>query len=688
MSAPTCRRAGSRRGGVVRRGFAAAGVVVALGLGLTPAGADTEAGGSLVLVGQTRWVGDDDLLDLDLRVTGAVEDAHLVVRLHGAIGPDHVLGAVADTTGDAEVARSEAAIDLAEHLGASGIASIGLDTGTDGDLPMRPGSAHHLSVLLTSTDGTVLDRVDTAIIRLPDGDPSLPLLTSLVLEVTGPPPLQPDGSSTPDADTLHGLRTVVDALARHPQVTADLRLPPATIVGLVHSGDPTHPALVDDLASVLGGGVRLASGPYVTADPEAWRQAGRLDVYRDLVDHGDLALADHLGTTPDRAIARLPATGTAETLDALSLQGSQRFLVDADHLDPRPDHLDDLTQPVRLRGDAGSPFTALVVDPTLEQHLLAADGPVAATQHLLSDLAIRAWAEPRVPRLTVLAFDDPRVLDVDLLDVLLGALEAAPFLEMAPLPTAFASTATLDDAAVDEAGLWPEAVGSVATKARDRSLVEVTIDAYEAMVGDNRPEVAHLHDLLEATVATEVSVEAGEAYLRAVYDGVLDVLDAFAAPDDQNVRMTSRRATVPYTVENRLAVPVQVRLHLESDGRLDFPEGDTLDVVLQPGDNRIPIPVGAKTSGDARLQVTVRSPDAAELLQLQSSLLLVRSTQLSGVGVFLLAGGLIVLGLWWFRSARNGRDVSGSGEGADPGDHPDSGDDYDDYSAPEPREEP
>ena len=139
MSAPARRRAGSRRGRVVRRGFVAV-VVVALGLGLgpRPAGADTEAGGSLVLVGQTRWVGDDDVLELDLRVTGAVEDAHLVVRLHGAIGPDLVLGAGADTAGDAEVARSEAAIDLAEHLGASGIASIGLDTGTDGDLPMRP----------------------------------------------------------------------------------------------------------------------------------------------------------------------------------------------------------------------------------------------------------------------------------------------------------------------------------------------------------------------------------------------------------------------------------------------------------------------------------------------------------------------------------------------------------------------
>ena len=148
------------------------------------------------------------------------------------------------------------------------------------------------------------------------------------------------------------------------------------------------------------------------------------------------------------------------------------------------------------------------------------------------------------------------------------------------------------------------------------------------------------------------------------------VLDAFEAPANQNVRLTSRRATVPYTVENGLSVPAHVRLHLESDGRLDFPEGDTLDVTLSPGSNRIPILVEARTSGDARLLVTVRSPDTSELLQLRSSTLLVRSTQLSGVGVFLLAGALLVLGVWWFRSTRSNRTVPADDYAA-----PDSGED-------------
>lgn len=112
-------------------------------------------------------------------------------------------------------------------------------------------------------------------------------------------------------------------------------------------------------------------------------------------------------------------------------------------------------------------------------------------------------------------------------------------------------------------------------------------------------------------------------------------------------------------------------MHLESDGRLDFPDGDTLDATLSPGTNRISILVEARTSGDARLQITVRSPDPSELLQLQSSTLLVRSTQLSGVGVFLLAGALLVLGVWWFRSARNGRPNPS-----------------DDYAAPNPGEDP
>ena len=67
---------------------------------------------------------------------------------------------------------------------------------------------------------------------------------------------------------------------------------------------------------------------------------------------------------------------------------------------------------------------------------------------------------------------------------------------------------------------------------------------------------------------------------------------------------------------------------------------------------RIPIPVEARTSGDAQLQVAVRSPDDARLLQLESARMLVRTTQLSGVGILLFVGAVVVLAVWWFRSAR------------------------------------
>ncbi|MAG52309.1 MAG: DUF6049 family protein [Acidimicrobiales bacterium] len=648
------------------------GALTLFGSALLLPGAGAETGGSITLIGQSPWVDDEGALAVDLRVTGSIDDGLLTFRLHEAVGTGGLLGgALLEREALPEPVGSPVTSQLADSLGAGGVASLVLDIGPGSALPTSPGSVHPLSILLTSTSGEILDSVHTMVIHLPDGRPPFPLLTALAIDIAGPPPLQPDGTSVPDPGTVSSLRSVIDALIDHPLVAADLRLPPATVVALAQSGETAHGQLLDDLIDAVGGRIRLASSPFVTADPEAWRQAERPDIYQDILDHGDLALADEIGMTPNRAIAHLPPSGVAETLDLLSHLGSQRFIVSAEHLEPRPADLDSLTQPVRLRGESGSPFTALVVDPQLARHLLGPYGPVASVQFLLADLAVRSWAEPVVPRLAVIAISDPTALEGLLLDVLLGALEEAPFVDLAPLPAVFSSLTTLDPGSITEATLWPEAVASNTAKVRDRGLVEVTIEAYASLVGGRRPEIARLDDLLEATSAAEVTTEQGEPYLRAVYDAVVVVLDAFEAPDDQNVLLTSRRATVPFTVENSLPVPAHVRLHLESDGRLDFPEGDTLDVTLSPGSNRIPILVEARTSGDARLLVTVRSPDTSELLQLQSSTLLVRSTQLSGVGVFLLAGALLVLGVWWFRSARNGRPNPS-----------------DDYAAPDPGEDP
>ena len=172
------------------------------------------------------------------------------------------------------------------------------------------------------------------------------------------------------------------------------------------------------------------------------------------------------------------------------------------------------------------------------------------------------------------------------------------------------------------------------------------------MLGGPHPDAAALNDLLEVTAAAELDGDAMGAYLSAVYATVSGVLDAFTTPSDQSVRLTARRADLPFTIHNGLNTDARVVLVLQSDGRIDFPDGDVIEAVLVPGRNRIAVPVRARTSGDARLQVTVRSPDDARLLQLRSTQLMVRTTSLPGVGVALFVGALAVLAIWWVRSAR------------------------------------
>ena len=71
-----------------------------------------------------------------------------------------------------------------------------------------------------------------------------------------------------------------------------------------------------------------------------------------------------------------------------------------------------------------------------------------------------------------------------------------------------------------------------------------------------------------------------------------------------------------------------------------------------PGNNRISLLVEARTSGDSQIEIRVYSPDENNLIELESTRILIRTTKLSGVGVFLLIIALGVIAFWWFRSNR------------------------------------
>ena len=70
---------------MIRRLLATGVLVISLVLAISPAEATKAGSASVSLIAQSPWIADDGDLALDLRITGAVDEAKLVLQLHRAI---------------------------------------------------------------------------------------------------------------------------------------------------------------------------------------------------------------------------------------------------------------------------------------------------------------------------------------------------------------------------------------------------------------------------------------------------------------------------------------------------------------------------------------------------------------------------------------------------------------------------
>ena len=157
-----------------------------------------------------------------------------------------------------------------------------------------------------------------------------------------------------------------------------------------------------------------------------------------------------------------------------------------------------------------------------------------------------------------------------------------------------------------------------------------------------------------ATGRTE-AMDAAEAAVRAALDGV-----RLTGRTDLN--LTSRRGTLPVTVENANPFPVDVLVRVRSD-RLRFPDGGAITLQVEPSDvRRIDVPVEARATGSVPVFVELWTPD--DRTQLDVLRLNVRSTAFSGVGLVLSFGAVLVLLTWWVRHIRATRRDRDAGTGA------------------------
>jgi Family of unknown function (DUF6049) len=243
--------------------------------------------------------------------------------------------------------------------------------------------------------------------------------------------------------------------------------------------------------------------------------------------------------------------------------------------------------------------------------------------------------------------------DPDLVNAFLGQLDASPVLEPVTVDDYFSSVPRLagaDGAPVVRPFLSqsPPDLGLLAEDLRRAQSELGTLAGY--VIDATEPTL--LNDGLHIAVSVDLYGDARQPYFSRITERV-DVLKEAVAPiESETFTLTSRRAVLTVTLQNRLPQDVQVRVQLSSS-KLKINKPNQVVVLSADAAEPIDFQVEALSTGAFPLAVEVRSPDRAILMR--TSTWTVRSTAVSGVGWMLSIGGLVFLAGWWVTHARRVR---------------------------------
>jgi hypothetical protein len=111
------------------------------------------------------------------------------------------------------------------------------------------------------------------------------------------------------------------------------------------------------------------------------------------------------------------------------------------------------------------------------------------------------------------------------------------------------------------------------------------------------------------------------------------------------VTLTSRGGLIPLTIQNEAGYPVRVRIALQSP-KLEFLDGASRSVLLEPPGQHFDFSVRAQTTGRFPVSVEVQTPDGTPIA---ASTIVVRSTAYNRVALILTIGAALFLAVWWGR---------------------------------------
>ena len=523
--------------------------------------------------------------------------------------------------------------------------------GDDSRTYVPTAGVHPVDLALIGADGGVLWQSTVFLNRLPerpavgrDGQPAVDA-TQLVVSVESGPALSPTGELDLGAEERASLASLQSLLVEARDLPLTVCLRPNTLVGFERSRDPADGAFVDVARSAKWA---LARQSYVRVDA-AGLVSTSTDELRRQVEAGD-GILDQLRPGSDRSLWLLDDTVDPAAAQQLGSMGVQHLLTSPDRF----------TAPVtagpasaRTFGiDGAGSMTVSAYDAGLTRQLVDPGVEPALRSHRVLSLMMAEWfdaidqgpeAFPGVSSAIVL----PPGIDTAVLRSL-----TEPLLGDGPLRLAGPPEPTHHDGGEVRVRLLERPAGNLSGVVQRTTQVARRIDGYRSMTTPQNAQSA-TWDLINDQAPV---LFADDAERAALWNGVDASIDADLAeivpPPSRTIVLTSRSGTIPLRFRNGLGSAVRLVMRTRSP-RLRFPDGDTREIVLVPGENRIDVPVVVQASGSSLLRIELSSPDGQ--LQLAPTTVTVRSSSISGVGAALSIVSLAFLLAWWLHTHRSKR---------------------------------
>lgn len=678
-------------------------VIAVLGLAMILPSAprlNAQSLGSVELVAQTSWIDDGGIFNLQVRAAGAAPDSTVVLRVYEpwverndfldrdlANNSGVLLELEPVLLGEAQQASNEV---LGFEILIDGpntrteIPLVTPEQSVDGlgdpeDLEQPEiipalvtdgsSSVYPLEVVLLDSDGLPTDSFLSSIIVLPRRDLRPPLNVAMIFDPTGQEPARPNETLTVSNDVLRDFAILNNMIAQHPDTNVSLSVSPETLIEIHGDQRPDVVAIIQGFRDNLTAD-QLLPHPLTPVEEQAWIEVGLVDDLHDLYDAGDEAVASILQVEPQRSVMLLDQTVDGDSLDEVLELGVQGLIVRPSQIEPLDTDvfpralttrfLVNIDQQAR-QGDNPDAIPALVADAGLQSHFTDPGGAVLNANRVLADLVLLSLQEGGGRASVVVAPPSSWRPDSNFLNVLLGGIERVPTLEAVTPIDALANTEITPSLGVGTLSgplrrdlTPPVQAESLRSFRTEFSQARNAIESWATVIGDDNVARSQLDRLLHLSTDHRLTDAERNVYIEAVFAEIDQQKDAaITTPESETITLTGRETDVPIVVENTLETNATVLMLLSSE-ELDFRDSAEIVRSLEPGPNRIEIPITARASGDSPIRIQVLSPDG--LILLGSTEILVRTFAFSGLGIAIGTIAILVLLVWWVRHVRESRD--------------------------------